>query len=104
MKKKFILWLCKLLKVDLVDPFNQINQVHLVHELVPYSLIQDVVRINKYALPPNQLTEIIDQAEREMVLRCVEKLEPDILRWDRFEDPMNGIVNIKCSFYAARNQ
>jgi hypothetical protein len=102
MKKKFLLWLCKSLKVELVEPINQVNQVHYVHEVVPYTLIQDTVKLYPDLIPKQDLENVINQAKAEMVMRCAQRLEKEnLLRFDQFEEHMTRKINIRCSFYAA---
>jgi hypothetical protein len=102
MKKKFLLWLCKTLKVELVEPINQVNQVHYVHEVVPYTLIKDTVKLPTYSIPKQDLENVINQAKTEMVIRCAQRLEKEnLLRFDQFENPMTREINIRCSFFAA---
>lgn len=102
MKKKFLLWLCKSLKVELVEPINQVNQVHYVHEVVPYTLIQDTVKLDTHSIPKRDLEYIISKSKVEMVTRCFKMLEKEnLLRFDQFENPMTREINIRCSFFAA---
>ena len=104
MKKKFLLWLCKLLKVELVEPINQVNQVHYVHEVVPYTLIKDTVKLSPDSIQWDKmaLENFINQAKAEMVMRCAQMLEKEnILRFDQFEEHMTREINIRCSFFAA---
>ena len=105
MKKKFLLWLCKSLKVDLVEPINCINKIHYVHEIVPYTLIKDNVKLNTYSIPKQDLEMVINQAKSEMIIRCAQILEKEnLLRFDQFEEPMTRDINIRCSFFAAVNK
>ncbi|CAB4160142.1 hypothetical protein UFOVP723_78 [uncultured Caudovirales phage] len=102
MKKKFLLWLCKSLKVELVEPINQVNQVHYVHEVVPYTLIKDTVKLSTHSIPKQLLEEDINQIKAEMAIRCVKLLEKEnLLRFDQFENPMTREINLRCSFFAA---
>ena len=105
MKKKFILWLCKVFKVELVKPINQINQYHYIHETVPYSLIKDTAKLNVNDIPIQDLERVVNQTKVEMVMRCFQMLEKEnLLRFDQFEDPMTREINIRCSFYAAQHK
>jgi hypothetical protein len=100
MKKKFLLWLCKSLKVELVEPINQVNQVHYVHEVVPYTLIQDTVKLYPDLIPKQDLENVINQAKAEMVMRCAQRLEKEnLLRFDQFEEHMNEKFPSKGGFY-----
>lgn len=101
MKKKFILWLCRTLKVDLVEPIQTKHQVKLVHKFVEYKLVQDIVSLQKdYLTPPYMDT--IRMTKREMVLRCAEQMmREELITWSEYEDPIQRALKIKCSFYVA---
>jgi len=102
MKKKFILWLCKVFKVELVEPVNQINRVEYVHEKHPYILIQDVVRLNRYSFPNGTQEQFLTFEKRDMLYRCMQQLEKEnIIVFEQWEDHLEGDINIRCSFYAA---
>jgi hypothetical protein len=105
MKKKFLLWLCKSLKVELVEPINQINKIQYLHEMVPYTRIEDTVKLNTHSIPKQDLEDIINQTKTQMVMRCAQSLEKEnLLRFDQFEEPMTREINIRCSFYAAQHK
>lgn len=102
MKKKFILWLCKVFKVELVEPIKQINRVEYIHEKHPYTLIQDVVRLNRFSFPTGTQDHFITLEKRDMLYRCMQQLEEkNIISFEHWEDPLEGDINIRCSFYAA---
>ena len=101
MKKKFILWLCKVFKVELVEPMLATHQVYFIHEQVPYTLIQDNVQ-----LPLSPLSgieeEVITQTKRDMLLRCISHMEKQgLITWSQWENHMDRITNLRCSFFAA---
>ena len=105
MKKKFLLWLCKSLKVELVEPINQINKIQYVHEMVPYTLIQDTTKLAPYLIQKPELENTINQVKSEMVMRCAQMLEKEnLLRFDQFEEPMTREINLRCSFFAAQHK
>lgn len=101
MKKKFILWLCKVSKVELVEPMQATHQVYFVHEQVPYTLIQDNVQLQ---LNPFQgmEEEVLNQTKRDMLYRCIAYMEKEgLITWKQFEEPMTRTTNLRCSFFAA---
>jgi hypothetical protein len=101
MKKKFILWLCKVSKVDLVEPIQAIHQVNFIHERVPYTLIQDNTQLQLHSFHGME-EEILTQTKRDMLFRCITHMEKEgLITWDQYEEPMNRTTNIRCSFYAA---
>ena len=103
MKKKFILWLCKVFKVELVEPMQVTNQVQFIHERVSYTLVQDKAQINSH--PELHNPEMINATKRDMLFRCVIHMEKEgLITWDQFEDPMTRNINIRCSFFAAPNK
>jgi len=104
MKKKFILWLCKVFQVELVEPMQATHQVYFVHERVPYTLIQDNTQIQ---LPPfpGMEEEVITQTKRDMLSRCITNMEKEgLITWDQFEEPMTRTTNIRCSFFVSPNK
>lgn len=103
MKKKFILWLCKVFKVELVESINQINRVEYIHQYHPYTLVQDIVKLNKHSFPKGQEEHLIFLEKRDMLYRCMQQLEKEnIIVFEQYEDGWHhGNINIKCSFYAA---
>jgi hypothetical protein len=102
MKKKFILWLCKVFQVELVEPMQATHQVYFVHEQVPYTLIQDNTQIPMSLHPELYNSEMINATKRDMLLRCITNMEKEgLITWDQFEEPMTRITNLRCSFYAA---
>lgn len=104
MKKKFILWLCKVFKVELVEPMQVTNQVQFIHERVSYTLVQDKAQI-QYTQFQGIKEEIISQTKRDMLFRCITNMEKEgLITWDQFEDPMTRNINIRCSFFAAPNK
>jgi hypothetical protein len=105
MKKKFILWLCKVFKVELVEPMESIHKVHFIHERVPYTLIQDRVQLQLYPLFGGIEENIINQTKRDMLFRCITHMEKEgLITWDQFEDPMTRNTNIRCSFFVSPNK
>jgi hypothetical protein len=101
MKKKFILWLCKVLKVKLVEPMQATHQVYFVHEQVPYTLIQDNIQLQLNPFSGME-EEVLSQTKRDMLLRCITHMEKEgLITWDQYEEPMNRTTNLRCSFYAA---
>jgi hypothetical protein len=99
--KNFILFLCKTFKVRLVEPHEQILKQLLVHEKVPYTLVQSTVKLDKYSLPNERIEEFINQAKKDMAHKCLKELvESNLLTFTQFEDYM-GTINLRCSFYAA---
>lgn len=102
--KKIILWLCKVFKVDLVEPIKQETYVNYVHEKVPYTQITTSANINlSQSFPPNDIPLIIEDYKVSMVREITKKLvEEDILKWDEYEDVFTHTYKIRCSFYAAK--
>jgi hypothetical protein len=101
MKKKFILWLCKVFKVELVEPMQATHQVYFVHEQVPYTLIQDNVQLQLNPFSGME-EEVLNQTKRDMLLRCITYMEKEgLITWDQYEEPMNRTTNLRCSFFAA---
>lgn len=100
--KKFILFLCRVFKVHLVEPHQTILHQKWVHEKVPYQLIQSTIKLSKYDIPNGELEKAIQVAKKHIAYKCIEELETsDILTFTQFEEPMSGDINIKCFFYAA---
>lgn len=102
MKKKFILWLCKVFKVELVEPMHAIHQVYFVHEQVPYALIQDNTQLQLNPFSGMEEEEVLNQTKRDMLFRCITNMEKEgLITWKQWEEPMNRTTNIHCSFFAA---
>jgi hypothetical protein len=100
--KKFILFLCRVFKVHLVEPHQTILHQEWIHEKVPYQLIQSTAKLSKYSILKEQLEDVIYVTKRDLVHKCIEELETsNILTFTQFEEPMSGDINIKCFFYAA---
>jgi hypothetical protein len=97
MRKKFILWLCKILKVDLVEPIDQILTVNYIHEKLPYTLIQDQLKISerdfKQYAPTQDLKLRIHQ-------RLLAKIEP-LIEWECFTDPLTQEINVRTQIFVA---
>lgn len=101
MKKKFILWLCKVFKVELVEPMQVTHHAYFVHEQVPYTLIQDNVQLQLNPFSGME-EEVLNQTKRDMLFRCITHMEKEgLITWDQYEEPMNRTTNLRCSFYAA---
>jgi len=101
MKKKFILWLCKVFKVELVEPIQAIHQVNFVHERVPYTLIQDNTQLQLHSFQGME-EEILTQTKRDMLFRCITHMEKEgLITWSQWENHMDRITNLRCSFFAA---
>ena len=106
MKKKFILWLCKVFQVELVEPMQVTHQVYFVHEQVPYTLIQDNAQLPLSPFNGIDEEEVITQTKRDMLLRCISYMEKEgLITWSQWEEPMTSLMtrntNLRCSFYAA---
>ncbi len=102
MKKTFILWLCKVFKVELVEPMQVINQVKMVHEKVPYTLIQDKAELHFNPFSGTDNSEMINVTKRDMLYRCIESMQKeDVITWKQWINPIDGTTNIVCCFYAA---
>jgi len=101
--KKVILWLCKVFKVDLVEPIKQETYVNYVHEKVPYTKISTQSRINKLNWEKEFIPLMVQDHKKQMIQRISQKLvEEDILVWEEYEDVFTQTYNIRCSFYAAK--
>lgn len=105
--KKFILWLCKISKVDLVEPIKQETHVNYIHEKLPYTQITTQSTIHSRDFQTMKMDEyreyIIQDYKKEMILKITRKLiEEDILVWEEFTDYMTLDYKIRCSFYAAK--
>jgi len=103
MKKKFMLWLCKILKVNLVEPIKQEMHVSYVHEKVPYTQIFHRAQINKFGIRPEDELSLITEHKKSIVQKIAQHLvEEDILTWDEYDDVFTQTHNIQCSFFAAK--
>lgn len=101
MKKKFILWLCKVFKVELVEPMQATHQLYFVHEHVPYTLVQDNVQL-PLSLFSGIEEEAINQTKRDMLYRCIANMEKEgLITWKQWENYMDRTTNLHCSFFAA---
>ena len=101
MKKKFILWLCKVFQVELVEPMQATHQVYFVHEQVPYTLIQDNVQLQLNPFSGME-EEVLTQTKRDMLLRCINHMEKEgLITWSQWENHMDRTTNLRCSFFAA---
>jgi hypothetical protein len=105
--KKIILWLCKVFKVNLVEPIKQETYVNYVHEKVPFTQIEITSNLNPLDFQtlnqPEYREYIILEHKKHMIQRISQKLvEEDILKWDEYEDIFTPTYKIRCSFYAAK--
>jgi len=101
--KKVILWLCKVFKVDLVEPIKQDTYVNFVHEKVPYTQITTQSKINKLNWEKEFIPLMVQDFKKQMVHDITQKLiKEDILTWEEYEDVFTQTYNIRCSFYAAK--
>lgn len=101
MKKKFILWLCKVFKVELVEPMQATHQVYFVHEQVPYTLVQDNVQLQLNPFSGME-EEVLNQTKRDMLLRCITHMEKEgLITWSQWDNHMDRVTNLRCSFFAA---
>ena len=102
MKKKFILWLCKVSKVELVEPMQVTHHAYFVHEQVPYTLIQDNTQIPMSLHPELYNSEMINATKRDMLFRCITHMEKEgLITWSQWENHMDRVTNLRCSFFAA---
>ena len=104
MKKKFVLWLCKVLRVDLVEPVDQVTQINLWHEIIPYTKIQHQVSFSKQYLPQDLQENIVTESKRTAMLKCLEQMQKEnIITFEEIVQPLGiGSSNIiRCTFYAA---
>jgi hypothetical protein len=106
MKKKFILWLCKVFQVELVEPMQATHHAYFVHEQVPYTLIQDNTQFQLSPFSGIDEEEVINQTKRDMLYRCIANMEKEgLITWSQWEGPMTSLMtrttNIRCSFFAA---
>jgi hypothetical protein len=97
MKKKFILWLCKILKVNLVEPIDQILKVNYIHEKLPYIHIKDELKISEY---DHKYNEINYDLKLIMHQRLLAKMEP-LIEWEQFIDPMTRELNVRARLFVA---
>ena len=103
MKKKFMLWLCKILKVNLVEPIKQEMHVSYVHEKVPYTHVFHRSQINKFGVRPEDEPFLITEHKKSIVQKIAQQLvEEDILTWDEYDDVFTQTYKIQCSFFAAK--
>lgn len=101
MKKKFILWLCKVFKVELVEPMQATHQVYFVHEQVPYTLVQDNVQLQLNPFSGME-EEVLNQTKHDMLLRCMANMEKEgLITWSQWDNHMDRVTNLRCSFFAA---
>ena len=101
MKKKFILWLCKVFKVELVEPMQVKHQLYFVHEQVPYTLVQDNVQLQLNPFSGME-EEVLNQTKRDMLHRCIVNMEKEgLITWSQWDDYMDRTTNLRCSFFAA---
>ena len=101
MKKKFILWLCKVFQVELVEPMQATHQVYFIHEQVPYTLIQDNVQLQLNPFSGME-EEVLTQTKRDMLLRCINHMEKEgLITWSQWENHMDRTTSLRCSFFAA---
>lgn len=105
--KKIILWLCKVFKVNLVEPIKQETYVNYVHEKIPYILIQTTSNLKNLDFQtmnqPEYREYIILEHKKQMAHEITQKLiEEDILVWDKYDDVFSHTYKIRCSLYAAK--
>ena len=97
MKKKFILWLCRILKVDLVDPINQVTNIKYVHEKLPYTQIIDQIKVSENDLRYHGAHYDL---KLRMQQRLLTKIEP-LIEWEQFTDPMTRELNVRARLFVA---
>ena len=104
MKKKFILWLCEVFQVDLVEPVDQVTQINVRHEMVPYTKIQHQVSFSKQYLSMDMQENIVIESKRTAMLKCLEQMQKEnIITFEEVVQPLGIDSNniIRCTFYAA---
>lgn len=98
MKKKFIFWLCRILKVHLVEPIDQVTHVKVVHERVPYMHVKEQLVIDEQDL---RHYSAVHEARLTMQHRIMQQIEP-FIEWEAVSNAVDQKVYYRAQLYVAK--
>lgn len=100
MKKKFALWICRILKVNLVEPIEPNAFINIRHEIVKYETVRCEIKIDEYelkrlSLSPEKL--LMNELQKQLIGHIFNKSE--FIQIETFRDEYNRCQVLRAKMF-----